>query len=52
MVLPDKPYEGLVDPEGWHLVETENVWYPKEYRFDYAPTKELNEILKGLAMSN
>ena len=52
MVSPDKPYEGLVDPDGWHLAETVNVWYQKEYRYDYAPFRHLDEMLKALAEAN
>ena len=49
VVPPDRPYEGLVDAEGWYPVGTEPTSIPTD--FDYAPTRELNEILKGLAMA-
>jgi len=52
VVPPDKPYEGLVDAEGWYRVGTEPTPQISEYRFDYAPTRDLNETLKGLAMAN
>ena len=49
VVPPSKPYEGLVDAEGWYPVGTEHD-IPTD--FDYAPTRELNENLKGLALAN
>ena len=49
VVPPDKPYEGLVEAEGWHPVNTEKFVKPT---FEYASTIELNEILKGLALTN
>ena len=52
VVPPNKPYEGLVDPEGWHLAETVNVWYQKDYRYDYAPFRYLDEMLKALSEAN
>jgi len=51
VVPPDKNYEGLVDDDGrWHLVETYYEHYPTD--FDYAPYRDLNELLKGLALAN
>lgn len=47
VVPPDKPYEGLVESDGWYPVET--LVFEKDCRFDYAPTIDLNETLKGLA---
>ena len=52
VVPPDKPYAGLVDPEGWYPVFTDPDSKISEYRYDYAPTKDTNEILKGLALVN
>jgi len=52
VVPPDKFYEGLVDAEGWYPVFSEPVLEISEYRFDYAPTIDLNETLKGLSMAN
>lgn len=52
VVPPDKPYEGLVEPEGWYPVYTDPEPVISEYKFDYAPTRDLNETLKGLAMAN
>lgn len=50
VVPPDKPYEGLVLAEGWHPVGT--LVFEKDYRFDYASTLDLNEILKGITTTN
>ncbi len=41
--------EGLVDDDGeWYLVQTEEY---QVNRFDYAPTRELNDILETLILS-
>ena len=40
---------GIVNSDGWHLVQTmseDEVATP--YRYEFAPTRELNEILKNL----
>lgn len=50
VVPPDKPYEGLVLADGWHTVKTEVL--ENNYRFDYASSRFLNEILKGIAIVN
>jgi len=50
VVPPDKPYEGLVDAEGWYQVGSGPEKAPTD--FDYATTKDLNELLKGLALAN
>ena len=52
MVPQDKMYEGLVDAdEDWCEVKPYDMpSYPEEIRFDYAPTRDLNETLKGLAV--
>ena len=48
--IPEKMYEGLVDDYGeWYKVQTMEYQIP---RFDYAPTRELNDILQELAVSN
>ena len=45
-IIPsDKHYEGLVDEAGWYKVMTYEYEEPK---YEYAPTRDLNEILKGL----
>lgn len=53
---PDLPlgqfFEGLVDADGWYPVDTDEYAKPEAYRYDYAPTRDLNEVLKGLAVSN
>lgn len=53
IVTPERHFEGLVDSdEGWKAVPTEG-WYENEYyRFEYAPTRSLNEVLKSLVESN
>ena len=53
VVPPDRNYEGMVDSDGrWYPVNTEPEPQISEYRFDYAPTRDLDETLKGLAMAN
>jgi len=53
VVPPDKPYQGLVEPEGWYPVETmPESEIRGNYSFDYSSIRELNETLKGLAMAN
>ena len=49
VIPPDKHYEGLVDAEGWYPVKTCEYSEPS---FEYAPTRDLNELLKGLALTN
>ena len=49
VIPPDKHYEGLVEGEGWYIVKTLEYSEPI---FDYAPTRDLNEFLKGLTLSN
>ena len=50
-VPPDETFESFVDPEGWHLVYTmpESEF---DNKYDYAPTRDLNETLKGLVLAN
>lgn len=50
-IPPSEIFEGFVDPEGWHLVY---IIPESEFdnKYDYAPTRDLNETLKGLAMAN
>ncbi len=50
VIPPGKTYFGLVDSGDWYEVET----MPEEtafeaYNFDYAPTRNLNEILKSIS---
>lgn len=48
-IPPDSIFEGFVDSDGWYEVNTIPDSELKEpYRFDYAGTRDLNEILKGL----
>jgi hypothetical protein len=50
VVPPDKHFDGLVDDDGeWYAVKTDEYVIPV---FKYAPTIELNQILKSLAESN
>ena len=50
-IIPsDKHYEGLVDAEGWHTVGLDVEEMPTD--FDYAPYRDLNELLKGLTLAN
>ena len=50
-VIPScKHYEGLVDVEGWHPVGADSEEIPTD--FDYAPFRDLNELLKGLTLAN
>lgn len=50
VVPPDKHFEGLVDDDGeWCEVQTIEYEIP---RFDYVSTRELNDILQELAVSN
>jgi len=51
VVPPDKPYEGLVEPEGWYPVNTMPE-VPKSPNFEYSPYKELDDTLKGIALAN
>ncbi|HXX05717.1 MAG TPA: hypothetical protein VEJ68_02735 [Candidatus Bathyarchaeia archaeon] len=53
IVRPERHFEGLVDSdEHWKTVET-GEWFDSEYcRFEYAPTRKLNEILQSLAEAN
>src|SRR3972149_647770 len=48
VVPPDKPYEGLVDAEGWYSVETKKEW-TKIDRYEYALNKEVYYANKGVA---
>jgi len=46
-------FEGLMNGGDWYPVFTlEETEKPVEYRFDYAPTRDLNDNLKGLANAN
>jgi len=47
VVPPDQNFEGFVDPFDWYEVQT--IPEPNlDNSFEYAPTKELNEILDSL----
>ena len=48
-VPPDKFYEGVVDSSGWYPVITIEYSEPK---YAYVPTRDLDELLKGLAEAN
>ena len=51
IVVPEKYYEGLVDSDGkWFKVEKGPPL--KDYRFDYDPRRDVNEILKSLEEAN
>ena len=51
VVPPRQYFEGLVDFEGWR--PQYSIPYSKlDDRFDYAPTRDLNETLKELATAN
>jgi len=49
IIPPDKHYEGLVDADGWYPVITVEYEEPK---YAYASTRNLDELLKGLATAN
>jgi hypothetical protein len=50
LIPPDKIFEGFVDSEGWYEVKSTPEYDVKEYyQFDYAPIRDVNEVLKGLA---
>lgn len=51
-VPPDKPFEDFVDAEGWYEVKTLDFDNKSDYKFEYDPRKETNEILKCLALAN
>lgn len=46
MIPPDKHFEGAVDGEGWYKVFTVEYEEPK---YEYAQTRDLDELLKGLS---
>ena len=49
VIPPEKHFEGAVEGEGWYPVITEEYSEPK---YDYAPTRDLDELLKGLVEAN
>lgn len=54
---PDLPpgqfFEGLVDADGWYTVNAiPESEIKKPYSFEYAPTRDLNEVLKGIALAD
>lgn len=49
VIPPNKHYEGAVEGEGWYPVKN---YEHSEPSFEYAPTRDLNELLKGLAGIN
>ena len=51
VVPPDQIFEGFLDPFDWYQVNTDHNQILDE-SFDYAPTRELNELLKGLVLAN
>lgn len=50
IVPPDKPYEGLVDSDGWYLVKPIPELEISSNNYEYHPTREVNEVLKGLTV--
>ena len=48
LIPPNKHFEETVDGEGWYPVI--KVEY-SEPRYEYAPTRDLNEILRGLSQN-
>ena len=46
IIPPDKHFEGAVEGEGWHTVFTVEYEEPK---YEYAPTRDLDELLRGLS---
>ncbi len=48
----DISFEGFVDSEGWFIVKSESENEYTDYVFEYAPYRELNEILKGITLAN
>ncbi len=49
VVPPDQPYEGLVDYWDWFEVKTmPELERFEPYKFEYAPTRDLDEILNSL----
>ena len=48
-IPPDEIFEGFVDSEGWCVVNTNEYSEPT---YEYASTRDLNELLKGLALVN
>jgi type I restriction-modification system DNA methylase subunit len=51
VVPPDEYFEGFVDPKGWCLVYDEKE-SEEPYCYNYASTRHLNEIIKGIATAN
>jgi len=49
IIPPDKHFEGAVEGEGWYLVIRAEYSEPK---YEYAPTRDLDELLKGLTTAN
>lgn len=49
IIPPDKHYEGLVNEVGWYKVMTYGY---EEPTYDYASTRDLNELIQGLATAN
>ena len=47
IIPPDKHFEGAIDGEGWYSVFTVEYEEPK---YEYAPTRDLDELLKGLTL--
>jgi len=50
VVPPDRQYEGPLDSDGrWYPVKTLEE---SGNSFEYAPTRDLNDVLKGIALTN
>jgi len=53
VVPPDQPYEGLVEFGDWFEVKTiPELERYEPYKFEYASTRDLDEILKGIELTN
>ncbi len=51
--IPDEqPFEGYLDPEGWHPVNSVDEIESDPYKFEFDSRKKINEILKSLTLAN
>ena len=48
IIPPDRHYEGPVEEAGWYKIRTYEYEEPTH---EYAPTRDLDELLKGLTLS-
>jgi len=49
---PDQYFEGFVDSDGWYLVHTMSEEDYLQPKYQYASTRDLDELLKGLTFAN